>query len=63
MLNTLKVKNTLRPSIVGGLMSLAGTAMGAADIEYNTDVLDLVYRSNIELSRYARSGFILPGTY
>ncbi len=37
--------------------------MGAADIEFNTDVLDLVDRSNIDLSRFARSGFILPGTY
>lgn len=63
MLNTLKVKNMLRPSLFGGLMSLAGTVMGAGDIEFNTDVLDLSDRTNIDLSRFARSGFILPGTY
>ena len=63
MLNTSQVKNTLRPSIFGGLMSLAGTAMGAGDIEFNTDVLDLTDRTNIDLSQFARSGFILPGTY
>ncbi|PIB53056.1 fimbrial assembly protein [Pseudomonas sp. 2995-1] len=37
--------------------------MGAADIEFNTDVLDLTDRTNIDLSQFARSGFILPGTY
>ncbi|AZF48759.1 outer membrane usher protein [Pseudomonas sp. R2-7-07] len=63
MLNTSKIKNTLRPGLLGGLMSLAGTAMGAGDIEFNTDVLDLGDRTNIDLSRFARSGFILPGTY
>ncbi|WP_421524185.1 outer membrane usher protein [Pseudomonas yamanorum] len=63
MLNTSKVMNTLRPGLFGGLMSLAGTAMGAGDIEFNTDVLDLVDRSNIDLSQFARSGFILPGNY
>ncbi|AZF06465.1 outer membrane usher protein [Pseudomonas sp. R5-89-07] len=63
MLNTSKIKNTLRPGLFGGLMSLAGTAMGAGDIEFNTDVLDLSDRTNIDLSQFARSGFILPGTY
>ncbi|WP_439854575.1 outer membrane usher protein [Pseudomonas yamanorum] len=58
-----KIITTLRPSLFGGLMSLAGTAMGAGDIEFNTDVLDLSDRTNIDLSRFARSGFILPGNY
>ncbi|VVO24768.1 Outer membrane usher protein PapC [Pseudomonas fluorescens] len=44
-------------------MSLAGTVLGAGDIEFNTDVLDLNDRTNIDLSQFARSGFILPGTY
>ena len=44
-------------------MSAVGTALGAGDIEFNTDVLDLVDRTNIDLSQFARSGFILPGTY
>ncbi len=63
MLNTLKVRHTFAPSVLGGLMSLAGTALGAGDIEFNTDVLDLSDRRNIDLSRFAHSGFILPGTY
>ena len=63
MLNASKIKNTLRPSVFGGLISVAGTALGAGDIEFNTDVLDLNDRTNIDLSQFARSGFILPGTY
>ncbi|QJI33640.1 outer membrane usher protein [Pseudomonas sp. ADAK13] len=63
MWNALKVIHKLRPGFFGGLISLAGTAMGAGDIEFNTDVLDLSDRTNIDLSRFARSGFILPGNY
>ncbi|WLI52505.1 outer membrane usher protein [Pseudomonas sp. FP833] len=63
MLNASKIKNNLRPSLFGGLMSLAGTVVAAGDIEFNTDVLDLSDRTNIDLSQFARSGFILPGTY
>lgn len=44
-------------------MSLATNAYAVADIEFNTDVLDLSDRTNIDLSQFARSGFILPGTY
>lgn len=63
MLNASKIKHALRPGVFGGVMSLAGTALGAGDIEFNTDVLDLSDRTNIDLSQFARSGFILPGTY
>ncbi|MEB0046567.1 MULTISPECIES: outer membrane usher protein [unclassified Pseudomonas] len=63
MLNASKIINTLRSSLFGGLISLTGTAMGSEDIEFNTDVLDLSDRTNIDLSRFARSGFILPGSY
>ncbi|SDL58475.1 Outer membrane usher protein FimD/PapC [Pseudomonas libanensis] len=64
MLNASKVKNTLRPCLFfSGMMSLATNAYAVADIEFNTDVLDLSDRTNIDLSQFARSGFILPGTY
>ncbi|WP_431701863.1 outer membrane usher protein [Pseudomonas sp. BR20] len=63
MLNTAKVKNTLRSNFFSGLILLPGTAMAVGDIEFNTDVLDLSDRTNIDLSQFARSGFILPGTY
>ncbi|SQH33506.1 putative fimbrial outer membrane usher protein [Pseudomonas mucidolens] len=44
-------------------MSSGGGALGVENIQFNTDVLDLNDRINIDLSQFARSGFILPGTY
>lgn len=35
----------------------------ASEVQFNTDVLDLKDRSNIDLSQFSRKGFILPGTY
>lgn len=32
-------------------------------IEFNTDVLDVQDRNNIDLSKFSRSGYIMPGTY
>ncbi|WP_313374214.1 outer membrane usher protein [Pantoea sp. CTOTU50773] len=44
--------------ILGARSTLAGS-----DIQFNTDVLDLKDRSNIDISQFARKGFILPGAY
>ncbi|MFL4422387.1 outer membrane usher protein [Serratia marcescens] len=35
----------------------------ADDIQFNTDVLDVNDRKNIDLSQFSRSGYIMPGTY
>lgn len=36
----------------------------AADvIQFNTDVLDINDRKNIDLSQFTRSGYIMPGVY
>ncbi|NBM67802.1 MULTISPECIES: outer membrane usher protein [Proteus] len=35
----------------------------ANGIEFNTDVLDIKDRANLDLSYFARSGYIMPGTY
>jgi outer membrane usher protein PapC len=32
-------------------------------VEFNTDVLDVKDRDNLDLSRFTRSGYIMPGTY
>ncbi|HDC4556651.1 TPA: outer membrane usher protein [Enterobacter kobei] len=32
-------------------------------IQFNTDVLDLMDRTNIDLSQFSRGGYIMPGTY
>lgn len=35
----------------------------AKEIEFNTDVLDVNDRKNIDLSQFSRGGYIMPGTY
>lgn len=57
------VKAMFRSGLLGGLMSIGGEVLAADDIQFNTDILDLDDHSNIDLSRFSRSGFILPGTY
>lgn len=40
-------------------------AMAIADdaVEFNTDVLDVKDRTNIDLNRFSRAGYIMPGEY
>lgn len=63
MLKAPMIKTALSPCLMGGLMAFAGYALAAGDIQFNTDILDLNDRSNIDLSPFSRSGFILPGVY
>lgn len=57
----------MQPRILGVLISLicAGSILGvnAADIEFNTDVLDVKDRANIDLGQFSRGNFIMPGDY
>ncbi|MBI6182957.1 fimbrial assembly protein [Serratia liquefaciens] len=57
----------IRPRILGLLIAfiLAGNAanVAAADIEFNTDVLDVTDRANIDLEQFSRGNFIMPGDY
>ncbi|EPC5391922.1 TPA: outer membrane usher protein [Serratia odorifera] len=57
----------IRPRILGLLIAfiLAGNAAcaAAADIEFNTDVLDVTDRANIDLEQFSRGNFIMPGDY
>ncbi|MBL5905347.1 outer membrane usher protein [Serratia fonticola] len=57
----------VRPRILGLLISfiLAQNAASAvaADIEFNTDVLDVTDRANIDLEQFSRGNFIMPGDY
>src|SRR5471032_439910 len=58
----------VRRQAVGLCVSLAlGTPMtlvyAADDIQFNTDVLDVNDRKNIDLSQFSRGGYIMPGTY
>ncbi len=58
----------VRLQAVGLCVSLAlGMPMtvvyAADDIQFNTDVLDVNDRKNIDLSQFSRGGYIMPGTY
>ncbi|MEX2942713.1 outer membrane usher protein [Serratia fonticola] len=45
-------------------LSTASTVVYAAEeIQFNTDVLDVHDRKNIDLSHFSRGGYIMPGTY
>ncbi|HGM6401964.1 TPA: outer membrane usher protein [Serratia marcescens] len=45
-------------------LSVSIHAVFAADvIQFNTDVLDVNDRKNIDLSQFSRGGYIMPGTY
>ncbi|HHQ4310377.1 TPA: outer membrane usher protein [Serratia fonticola] len=57
-----------RLQVLGLCISLAlGTpsmvVFAAEEIQFNTDVLDVNDRQNIDLSQFSRGGYIMPGTY
>ena len=54
----LSVSVALALSFAGGM-----PAAQAEEIQFNTDVLDVNDRKNIDLSQFARGGFIMPGSY
>lgn len=39
------------------------SVFSAGDIQFNTDVLDVQDRKNIDLSQFSRGGYIMPGAY
>ncbi|CAI2019271.1 Outer membrane usher protein papC precursor [Serratia fonticola] len=58
----------VRLQLLGLCISLAlGTpsrvVFAAEEIQFNTDVLDVNDRKNIDLSQFSRGGYIMPGTY
>ncbi|CUZ93738.1 Outer membrane usher protein papC precursor [Serratia marcescens] len=46
--------------VLGGLMV---DASAVEEIQFNTDVLDVNDRKNIDLSQFSRGGYIMPGRY
>ncbi|WP_443006360.1 MULTISPECIES: outer membrane usher protein [unclassified Serratia (in: enterobacteria)] len=55
-----------RPRLLPLLIALAlvnGQVSAAQPIEFNTDVLDVQERGNIDLKRFARAGYVMPGEY
>lgn len=53
-----------RPRAVGLCIALAVSFTGqAVEIEFNTDILDVNDRANIDLSQFSKSGYLMPGEY
>ncbi|MEY1388275.1 outer membrane usher protein [Providencia stuartii] len=53
-----------RPRWLGLFVSIALCSQSyAADIEFNTDILDVNDRANIDLSQFSRPGYLMPGEY
>ena len=53
-------------SVVAGLLifhSLNHIAQAGESIEFNTDVLDVQDRNHIDLNKFSRKGWLLPGDY
>ncbi|EJD6538337.1 outer membrane usher protein [Providencia rettgeri] len=52
------------PSVVGLCITLVVSFAGQAkEIEFNTDILDVNDRANIDLSQFSKSGYLMPGEY
>lgn len=50
-------------AIALSLYGLSGAVWAADVIQFNTDVLDLEDKNNIDLNQFSRAGHIMPGTY
>lgn len=61
-------ESTPRPRLLSFVIAVALhgiplTALATNVIEFNTDVLDLEDKSNIDLNQFSRAGYIMPGNY
>lgn len=58
---------SFRPGLLGLLIVCAFGGVSyfsyADEVQFNTEVLDLQDRSNIDLNQFSRSGYIMPGEY
>lgn len=56
-----------RPRVLGVCIACAlgsgGHHASAAEVQFNTDVLDVKDRGNIDLGQFSRGGYIMPGDY
>lgn len=50
-------------AFIAMILSLLPGGGAASAIEFNTDILDVKDKSNIDLSRFSRAGYIMPGSY
>lgn len=49
--------------LVAAILAGSSFSVSASDIEFNTDILDVHDKANIDLSRFSKAGYIMPGKY
>ena len=54
---------TLSLAVMSACFSTVNHALASDVIEFNTDVLDVKDKENINLSQFSRAGYIMPGVY
>lgn len=54
---------SLSVALALGGMASAWASVSAPSIEFNTDVLDVEDKKNIDLDQFSRAGYIMPGVY
>ncbi|MDM4118500.1 FimD/PapC N-terminal domain-containing protein [Klebsiella oxytoca] len=45
------------------VIAIFGSTSPVVAVEFNIDILDSEDRENIDLSRFSRAGYIMPGSY
>ena len=66
MCSLLKRQSSLKMCGMIGVLSVVVSTTAYAnqdDVVFNTDVLDIADRDNVDLSQFARAGYIMPGVY
>lgn len=58
-------RHTLHPLTISLYLILGALSIAHADdaVEFNTDILDVKERSNIDLSQFSQAGYLMPGKY
>lgn len=59
----LQVPRTRLLPLLIALALVNGQVSAAKPIEFNTEMLDIQERDNIDLGRFSRSGYVMPGEY
>lgn len=59
-----RLPGSMRWSVLKVLIGLSFIgSIQAADLEFNTDILDVNDKANIDLSQFSRPGYLMPGEY
>ncbi|MBQ0369107.1 hypothetical protein J9238_21695, partial [Providencia rettgeri] len=60
----IKLSSANRLYILAGMITIiCNTGFASTNIEFNTDILDINDRANIDLSRFSKTGYFMPGEY